>query len=90
MKTDTPRTDHRWNIDGDDNGIAAWQWAQSLERENLKLRDHAADLTRLLRASAKGNQWPSPLEIDAAINKSQDISANAQDHGHLPAKEGHE
>jgi len=51
-----------------------------LESENARLREHIERLTHLLRESAKGNQWPSPLEIDAALNKSQDIFANASDH----------
>jgi hypothetical protein len=38
----TPRTNKRWNLDGDDNAEAAWKWAEQLEQE---LQDATAAAT---------------------------------------------
>ena len=51
-----------------------------LRRENQRLSETIGRLAALLRQSAKGAGWPSPLEIDAALNRASDISANDQEH----------
>jgi len=87
MKSKTPLTDAHQKATAGMVGlecIEVYDFARNLERQmweyyNARLREHIERLTHLLRESAKGNQWPSPLEIDAALNKSQAIlSANTK------------
>jgi hypothetical protein len=47
MEIPTPRTNVRWNMDGDDNAEAAWKWAQQLECENLVIREAANQTTSI-------------------------------------------
>jgi len=52
------------------------QAARNLERDNMILRELSERLARLLRESAKSANWPSPLEINSALNKAKTIFAN--------------
>lgn len=49
MSTPTPRTNHAWNVNGDDNAEAAWSLAQKLERELTIERSTLAGVIEIKR-----------------------------------------
>jgi regulator of replication initiation timing len=69
----------------DEINVSLFDEAKKLQIENARLREHLEKLTRLLRESAKSDRWPSPTEIDSALNRSADILSNVRDHRPLPA-----
>ena len=77
MSTPTPRTNRAWNVCGDDNAEAAWEFARTLERELAVERQKVRALTAILESICE--EWGRNYDANpiGAGQKMETLASNA-------------